>query len=102
MYHHRFKQFMADAHTNPVKEINGHQVDVNLALDCDDEVRTFSSLKTYINDFFFLCYYQLLATTCLHLACKATEVVRKLRDVINVCYRYNPHYQICVNLIQHN
>ncbi|KAJ2964425.1 hypothetical protein NQZ79_g644 [Umbelopsis isabellina] len=66
MYHHRFKQFMADAHTNPVKEINGHQVDVNLALDCDDE---------------------LLATTCLHLACKATEVVRKLRDVINVCYR---------------
>jgi hypothetical protein len=38
MYHHKFKQFMADVKTNPIKEINGHQVDVKLALDCDDEV----------------------------------------------------------------
>ncbi|KAI9287898.1 hypothetical protein BC943DRAFT_317340 [Umbelopsis sp. AD052] len=34
-----------------------------------------------------MIFRQLLATTCLHLACKATEVVRKIRDVINVCYR---------------
>ncbi|KAI8393558.1 uncharacterized protein BYT42DRAFT_551454 [Radiomyces spectabilis] len=31
--------------------------------------------------------FQLLATTCLHLACKSTEVPRKVRDLVNVGYR---------------
>ncbi|KAI8578445.1 hypothetical protein K450DRAFT_246843 [Umbelopsis ramanniana AG] len=66
IYQQRFKKFMASRRKNPVGESNDHAISVNLALDRDDE---------------------LLATTCLHLACKATEVVRKIRDVINVCYR---------------
>ncbi|GAA5806144.1 hypothetical protein HPULCUR_011674 [Helicostylum pulchrum] len=31
---------------------------------------------------------ELLTTTCLQLACKATEVPRKVRDLVNVGYRY--------------
>ncbi|KAG1057761.1 hypothetical protein G6F43_000404 [Rhizopus delemar] len=31
---------------------------------------------------------ELLTTTCLQLACKATEVPRKVRDLVNVSYRY--------------
>ncbi|KAI9355554.1 cyclin-like protein [Pilaira anomala] len=30
---------------------------------------------------------ELLTTTCLQLACKATEVPRKVRDLVNVGYR---------------
>jgi hypothetical protein len=38
IYQHRFKRFMTNVKTNPTKEINGHAVDVHLALDRDDEV----------------------------------------------------------------
>ncbi|KAI8332585.1 hypothetical protein BC941DRAFT_435970 [Chlamydoabsidia padenii] len=40
-----------------------------------------SALPLYTNE-------ELLATTCLFLACKATEVPRKVRDLVNVGYRY--------------
>ncbi|KAI7877494.1 hypothetical protein K492DRAFT_171647 [Lichtheimia hyalospora FSU 10163] len=39
------------------------------------------SMPLYTNE-------ELLATTCLHLACKATDVPRKVRDLVNVGYRY--------------
>lgn len=29
-----------------------------------------------------------MITTCLHLACKVTEVPRKVRDLVNIGYRY--------------
>ena len=29
---------------------------------------------------------ELLAATCLHLACKQTEVPRKVRDIVNCAY----------------
>ncbi|KAI8596900.1 hypothetical protein EDD21DRAFT_233324 [Dissophora ornata] len=38
---------------------------------------------------------QLFATACLHLACKCTEVSRKVRDLVNVTYRVmNPNQPV--------
>jgi len=50
-------------------------------------------LNSYL--FFFLIAYKLLTTTCLLLACKATEMPRKVRDLVNVGFRYyHPEEQL--------
>ena len=64
LYYHRFNDFM----NSKEKVIN---VDGSLS---EEDV-------LYQNE-------ELLTTTCLQLACKATEVPRKVRDLVNVGYRY--------------
>ncbi|KAI7866394.1 hypothetical protein BDF14DRAFT_1812755 [Spinellus fusiger] len=54
-------------HKGKVQPKNGQWVDDTLPLSMNEE---------------------LLATTCLHLACKATDIPRKVRDLVNVGYRY--------------
>jgi hypothetical protein len=39
IYQQKFKKFMSNEVTNSAAEMNHHAVDVNLALDRDDEVR---------------------------------------------------------------
>ncbi|KAK4518151.1 uncharacterized protein ATC70_001502 [Mucor velutinosus] len=64
LYYHRFNEFM----NSKEKVIN-----MDGALTEEDAL--------YRNE-------ELLTTTCLQLACKATEVPRKVRDLVNVGYRY--------------
>ncbi|CAO3631010.1 unnamed protein product [Mucor fragilis] len=64
LYYHRFNEFM----NSKEKVIN-----VDGTLTEEDAL--------YQNE-------ELLTTTCLQLACKATEVPRKVRDLVNVGYRY--------------
>ncbi|RCH83708.1 Cyclin- protein fam58a [Rhizopus azygosporus] len=64
IYYHRFKAFISDK--EKVIHVDG-SINAEDAINANEE---------------------LLATTCLQLACKATEVPRKVRDLVNVGYRY--------------
>ncbi|KAG2227032.1 hypothetical protein INT45_006439 [Circinella minor] len=66
MYYHQFNRFML-LNKGKKPERNDRFVDENMPL--------------YMNE-------ELLTTTCLHLACKMTDVPRKVRDLVNVGYRY--------------
>ncbi|KAI8989416.1 hypothetical protein BDB01DRAFT_540389 [Pilobolus umbonatus] len=63
LYYHRYKLFMSKQEK---------------VIHLEDTIREEEAL--FIHE-------ELLTTTCLHLACKATEVPRKVRDVVNVGYR---------------
>ncbi|KAI7890028.1 cyclin-like protein [Mucor mucedo] len=64
VYFHRFNVFMSNQEKN---------IHVDGSINAQDAL--------YTNE-------ELLTTTCLQLACKATEVPRKVRDLVNVGYRY--------------
>ncbi|KAI9492435.1 cyclin-like protein [Zychaea mexicana] len=66
MYYHQFNRFMLlNKGGKPTR--NDRLVDESMPLNTNEE---------------------LLTTTCLHLACKMTDVPRKVRDLVNVGYRY--------------
>ncbi|CEP07047.1 hypothetical protein [Parasitella parasitica] len=64
VYYHRFNEFIN--HKEKVINVDGTPTEEDVL---------------YQNE-------ELLTTTCLQLACKATEVPRKVRDIVNVGYRY--------------
>ncbi|KAI9311705.1 cyclin-like protein [Dichotomocladium elegans] len=66
IYYHQFNRFML-MNKGKASMRNNHIVDEMLPLNTCEE---------------------LLAMTCLLLACKATDVSRKVRDIVNVGYRY--------------